>query len=151
MLERGLLVALVAAFVLCLAVAAVSSRGAGVSLGRDRLAPEAEERAETLLRELLSEAEYRQLARDGYLEVPSPAYPGRTYRVPRGWGQVQVFEGGRPLMALCVQPAAPLPVGDLVLLHKLLIEGDEAAYLRVANRFAPGPASARRLLRAADR
>ena len=112
--------------------------------GRPR--PEAEARAEALLRELLSEAEYRQLARDGYLEVPSPAHPGRTYRVPRGGGRVRVYEGGRPVMALCVQPAAPLPGGDVVLLHKLLIEGDEPAYLRVANHLELGPAFARRAL-----
>ena len=96
---------------------------------------ESQQRAEVLLRELLTEDEYRQLNRLGYLEVPSPSRPGRIYRVPRHNGQVRVYEGGRPIMALCVQSAVPLPDGDVVLMHKLLIEGNEAQYLRVANRF----------------
>ena len=143
MLELGLLALLFLALVLCLPVVGASRPAEPVRRhGRPR--PEAEARAEALLRELLSEAEYRQLTRDGYLEVPSPAHPDRTYRVPRRGGMVQVYEGGRPTMALCVQPAAPLPGGDLVLLHKLLIEGDEPAYLQVANRFEFGPGFARR-------
>ena len=150
MLELGLLAILLFAVVLCLPIVGASSRGAA-SAPWSRPSREAEARAAALLRELLSEAEHRQLTRDGYLEVPSPAYPARTYRVPRGGGRVLVYEGDRPVMALCVQPVAPLPGGDVVLLHKLLIEGDEPAYLRVANRFALGPASARRLLPAADR
>ena len=141
MLELGLLALLFLALVLCLPVAGAAGRAAA-----SRHRSEAEARAEALLRELLSEAEYRQLARDGYLAVPSPAHPDRTYRVPRDGGQVRVYEGDRPVMGLCVQPAAPLPGGDVVLLHKLLIEGDEPAYLRVANRFELRPGFARRAL-----
>ena len=47
---------------------------------------QAEERAEALLRELLSEEEYRQLGQLGYLEVRSRAQPGRRYRIPRHCG-----------------------------------------------------------------
>jgi hypothetical protein len=98
---------------------------------------EAHERAEALLRELLTEDEYRQLNRRGYLEVASPSRPRRTYRVPRHQGQVKVLEGGVPIMALCVQSVEPIPDGDAVLMHKLMIEGNESEYLRVANRFEP--------------
>jgi hypothetical protein len=97
----------------------------------------AEARAEALLEDLLAEDERRQLERDGYLGVPSPSRPGRTYRVPRRRGQVRVYEGGALVMALCVGPVGWLPDGDLVLLHKLMIEGDEEEYLRVANHFTP--------------
>jgi hypothetical protein len=35
---------------------------------------------------------------------------------------------------LCLQPDAPVARGDLVLIHKLLLEGAEAYYLQRANR-----------------
>jgi hypothetical protein len=57
--------------------------------------------------------------------------------VPRHQGQVKVFESGVPIMALCVQSVEPIPDGDAVLMHKLMIEGNEEEYLRVANRFEP--------------
>lgn len=98
---------------------------------------QAQERAERLLQETLSEEEYRQLNRRGYLEVPSPSRARRSYRVPRHQGQVKVLEEGVPVMALCVQSVEPIPDGDAVLMHKLMIEGNEEEYLRVANRFEP--------------
>jgi hypothetical protein len=106
--------------------ALISSRSAG-----------AQERAEALLKELLTEVELRQLDRSGYLAVPSRSRPGRIYRVPLHPGRtlVEVYQDGIPLMALCVQSVEPIPDGDAVLMHKLMIEGDEEAYLRIANRF----------------
>jgi hypothetical protein len=98
---------------------------------------EAQERAEQLLRDVLSEDEYRQLNRRGYLEVESRTRPRRVYRIPRHQGQVKVYEGGVPIMALCVQPVDPLPDGDVVMMHKLWIEANEEEYLRIANRFEP--------------
>ncbi len=97
---------------------------------------EAQERAEALLREVLGEHAYQQLGRQGFLEVPSSTFPGRVYRVPRSQGVVQVYEGGRLLMSLCVQPRVPLPDADVILMHKLMIEGNEEEYLRTANRIA---------------
>ena len=98
---------------------------------------EAQERAEALLRDLLTEEQYRQLGRRGYLEVSSPSRPRRVYRVPRHQGQVKVYEDGVAIMALCVQPIEPVPDGDVVVMHKLMIEGNEEEYLRIANRFEP--------------
>ena len=98
---------------------------------------EAQERAEALLRSLLTEDEYRQLNRRGFLEVASPSRPRRVYRIPRHQGQVKVYEGGVPILALCVQSIEPIPDGDVVLMHKLMIEGNEDEYLRIANRFEP--------------
>jgi hypothetical protein len=99
------------------------------------LAPEA--RAQTMLHDLLEEHEYQQLVRCGYLEVASPGHAQRLYRIPAADGLVRVYEQDVALADLCVQPAEPLPRGDVVLLHKLMIEGNEAEYLARANQFPP--------------
>lgn len=98
----------------------------------------AERRAHTLMRELLSPEQIQQLARHGYVEVPSPSIPHRVYRVPGAGGLVRVYEQGHAIMDLCLQPLDPLPDGDLVVMHKLMIEGNEHEYLAKANHFAPG-------------
>jgi hypothetical protein len=95
----------------------------------------AEQRAETLLRDVLSSGQFHQLRRRGYLDVPSPSRPTRTYRIPRSRDQVRVYENGRLIERLCVQAIEPVPSGDIVLMHKLMIEGNEAEYLRIANHF----------------
>lgn len=102
---------------------------------------EAERRAENLLQQVLSLDENHELEQRGYLEVPSPSREGRVYRVPRGRGMVSVYEGGRAVMSLCVQPVEWIPGADVVLMHKLMIEANEDEYLRVANHFPPRPYS----------
>jgi hypothetical protein len=98
----------------------------------------AEGRAKVLLRQLVGEAEYERLVKRGYLEITSPSIPGRIYRVPYFQGMVDVIEDGVSTMRLCVVPTRWVPDPDVVIIHKLLIEGDEARYLRVANRFPAG-------------
>jgi hypothetical protein len=95
----------------------------------------AERRATTLLREMLSPEEFRQLTWLGYVDVPSPSDRNRSYRVPRSRGYVQVIDGGRAVMRLCLQPTERIPDADVVLMHKLMIEGNEASYLDKANKF----------------
>lgn len=96
----------------------------------------AQRRAESLLRELISDEEYAQVCGTGYLDVASPSRAGRVYRVPRGPGQVLVLDGGRVVERLCVQPEyGGLPEANVVVMHKLLIQADEERYLRVANHF----------------
>jgi hypothetical protein len=95
---------------------------------------EAERRAQALLRDLLNDAEYQQWMGHGYLEVASRKYSDRTYHISRCGGRVYVYESGRPVMRLCVQPAEPIPASEIVVLHKLMIEGDEERYLQAANR-----------------
>ena len=94
-----------------------------------------EQRAEVLLRDVLSAGQLHQLRRRGYLDVPSPSRPNRSYRIPRSRDQVRVYEDGRLIERLCVQAVEPVPTGDVVLMHKLMIEGNEAEYLRLANHF----------------
>jgi hypothetical protein len=132
-----LLFVLLIVCLLCRAPYGVLAHQPQFGVGRRSDWREAQERAEALLRELLTEDEYRQLSRRGYLEVPSPSRSRRVYRVPRHQGQVKVYEGGVPIMALCVQSVEPVPDGDAVLMHKLMIEGSEDEYLRIANRFEP--------------
>jgi hypothetical protein len=95
----------------------------------------AERKATSLLREMLSPEEFRQLTWLGYVDVPSPSDSNRTYRVPRTRGYVQVIDGGRAVMRLCLQPTERIPDADVVLLHKLMIEANESAYLDKANKF----------------
>lgn len=95
----------------------------------------AERRAASLLRETLSAEQLRQLTWRGYVKVSSPTEPQRIYRVPRSKGYVQVIENGRAVMRLCLQPVECLPDADIVVLHKLMIEGNEETYLQKANKY----------------
>lgn len=96
----------------------------------------AERTAEALLHTMLTDDEYHGLCFSGFLDIPSKQTSGRTYRIPRGPGQVLVMESGRVTERLCVQPAVGgLPEADVVLMHKLLIESDEERYLQTANHF----------------
>lgn len=96
--------------------------------------PNAVLRAQRLLEQMLTENEKRELAVRGYLSVVSKHSTGREYRIWSTGGPVEVYDAGRYSMSLCVEPVVPLPPGDRVLMHKLLIEGQEEEYLRVANR-----------------
>jgi len=88
-----------------------------------------------LLRDILTAEQLRQLTWRGYLEISSPTKLQRIYRVPRSKGYVQVIENGRVNMYLCLQPVECLPAADIVVLHKLMIEGNEEAYLQKANNY----------------
>ncbi len=96
---------------------------------------EAEARAEALLVAHRAPAQRAQLQWEDALDIPSPHLPGRVYCIPRRRGMVAVYEAGRLRWWLCVGPAVWVPDADVVLTHKLMIEGDELAYLRVANSF----------------
>ena len=93
---------------------------------------EAQARAEALLRDSLTEGEYQGLHAKGHLEIRSHCRPGRLYHVPVHGGRVRVFEQGRFCGELCVGPVVHLPSPDVVLSHKLMIEGCEEEYLRRA-------------------
>ncbi|HLH63213.1 MAG TPA: hypothetical protein VKV20_16145 [Ktedonobacteraceae bacterium] len=99
--------------------------------------PAAKQRAGELLRSVLTPEQYKQLIGHGYIDIPSPSNPERIYRVPHSAGRVQVRERGKLTMYLCLQPYEPVPDADVVVIHKLMIEADEEAYLQKANRFIP--------------
>src|SRR5689334_10256872 len=87
------------------------------------------------MRELLSTAECEQVRRCSYLDVASREEATTIYRVPYGMGLVRVYKGDQAVEDLCLQSTVPLPPGDLIVLHKLLIEADEREYLARANHF----------------
>jgi hypothetical protein len=97
----------------------------------------AEARGHELLRDFLGEAEYRKLVERGYIEVVSPHHSERKYRIPLSDGLVQVYDRGELTKRLCLQPAEYLPRSDVVMLHALMITGDEQEYLARANAFPP--------------
>ena len=97
----------------------------------------AQENSLTLLKDVLSQSEYEQLTQWGYLDINSPSNPQRIYRVRRNGGLVSVYEDGKAIQEVCVQPTEPLPRDDVVLLHKLMIQGNEQEYLARANQFPP--------------
>lgn len=99
---------------------------------------EAEQRAKALLGNLIGGEEFERLVKRGYLDVPSGMVPERIYRIPYFQGMISVIEGGIATMQLCLVPTRWVPDADVVIIHKLLIEGDEARYLRLANRFPTG-------------
>jgi len=96
---------------------------------------DADRRADLLLESQLSPDEWNQLVTQGYLRVQSPSRPNRTYLIPRYRGLVRVYEQGRSVMRLCVGPVEQVPDADVVLMHKLMIEGNEEEYLKTANVF----------------
>jgi hypothetical protein len=100
---------------------------------RSRPGPDAERRAELLVRDVLDDGEYTQLKRSGYIDVPSRARPGRIYRVPAAGSPVAVIEPGRQVVFLCLQPQDRLPTNEVVVIHKLMLEAAEGDYWRKAN------------------
>jgi hypothetical protein len=99
--------------------------------------PGAKRRAGELLRAILTAEQYDKLIQQDYIDIPSPSYPERIYRVPRCCGHVQVREKGRLTMGLCLQPFERVPDADIVIIHKLMIEADQETYLQKANHLPP--------------
>jgi hypothetical protein len=100
----------------------------------------AEARSWSMLHSLLSQPELDQISHRGYLEIPSQIHPLRVYRVASRPGLVYVYEKGMLACRLCVGATDYLPSGDVILLHKLMIECDEEYYLRTANELPAYPA-----------
>lgn len=139
-----LLAALVIALLLLLTLPSVRRALSRVALEFSRRYQEARtasQRAESLLRGVLTSDEYARLSECGYLDVRSPSRPSRIYRVPRDGGIVVMRENGRAVGGLCVQAVQPVPSADTVAMHKLMIEGAEDFYLQTANHLSVGALS----------
>jgi hypothetical protein len=115
---------------------------------RWRAQREVRRRAQALVRQVLSEGEYAELRREGFLQLPSRSQPGRVYRIPAGGSPVAALEPDGRVVYLCLQPAEPIPREELVVVQKVLLEGAEEEYWRRANRVgrALGRGFGRRLL-----
>ena len=105
-------------------------------------------RADALVSRVLSEKERSELRSNGFFEVPSGLVPGRRYRIPVGGAPVAALEPDGRVVYLCLQPDAPVAHNELVVIHKLFLEGAEAEYWQRANRVgrAMGRGMGRRLL-----
>ncbi|WIG61037.1 MAG: hypothetical protein OJF49_003785 [Ktedonobacterales bacterium] len=94
-------------------------------------------RAFALLASHLDDREYAQLIRHEYLDIVSPSNPRRVYRVYAQPDKVSVIEDGVEIERLCVQAAETLPDDDVIVMHKVLILGDEQWYLETAQHSPP--------------
>ena len=89
-----------------------------------------------LLRSWLSPGQLETFDKDGYLDVVGSA-TGGTYRIYySGLSNIRKLnDAGDPVEGLCFVPAAALPIGDVVLAQKIVLENDEPRALAIANRF----------------
>ncbi|HVL81400.1 MAG TPA: hypothetical protein VM840_07410 [Actinomycetota bacterium] len=95
------------------------------------------ERAEAMLRDSLCPHELETYERHGWIEVPSRLHPGRVYRVD-GWRPVAVFSSAGTFEgAICLRPRENLPSPDVIVAHKLYIQGAEEEFLRAGNWLSP--------------
>jgi hypothetical protein len=101
---------------------------------RDARAAElaAQKKAEALLLSVLTEEQRSELSKRRQFFVTSKS--GKRYRIDRHThGNVyELNELGNPVRRLCAQPPG-VPVDDAIAAQKLMLETDEAAFLRVAN------------------
>jgi hypothetical protein len=94
------------------------------------------QRAEALLEDSLTPSQYATYRARGFIEVMSGEIPWRTYRVD-GWRPVGVYEHGQFVGAVCIRPKEHIPVPDVLLARKLMIEGAEPEFLRSGNWLQP--------------
>jgi hypothetical protein len=96
---------------------------------------EAKRKARVLLEEILSDEQRKQLADNAWFEVVTPK---GTYRIRTGWsGNVDRYVDGKLNDRYCIHPSEYVPNEDNMLAQKLLLEADEEAFLRIANRSTP--------------
>ena len=106
---------------------------------RDRRRGQAAEKAQALLMEWLSPAQLAQYESDGYFEVTG-SHSGKRYRIRRRehMNVDELDERGARVAIWCFKPEGYLPVGDIMLAQKVMLETDEQAALVIANQH-PAP------------
>jgi hypothetical protein len=110
----------------------LSEIGAQYRLGANRRRRHAERRASDLLKEWLSPTQRAQYECSGEFEVRG-SHSGNRYRIRRAQ-QMNVDElddRGRRIAVWCFLPE-DVPVGDVMLAQKIVLENDEPAMLRIA-------------------
>jgi hypothetical protein len=95
----------------------------------------AEQRASSLLKEWLTPEQCFQYKSLGYFEVRG-SHSGKRYRIrsARQMNVEQLDERGHHPATLCFLPEKYVPVSDVMLAQKIVLENDEPAALRVAIR-----------------
>lgn len=97
-----------------------------------RKARRARQKSKALLHRYLTQQQRWDLRATRAFEVTGQ--DGRTYRITEGsCNNVHLLENGETRYSLCVvSTSEPLPTYDLMLAHKLLLEGDVEKFLRTA-------------------
>jgi hypothetical protein len=135
----ALLLGPVALFLVLSLVAMVRDRSGVLAGAYESLATgvdsEASDRAHGLMKDVFDEREYTQVTTRRFLDIHSPNIADRIYRIKWNGGLVSVYEHGVAVRELCLQPEMPLPRGDVMVLHKLMIEANESTYLATARHF----------------
>lgn len=91
----------------------------------------AKARATTLLRSTLSKEQLEQFEHDGHFDVKIDKH---TYRITPGRKVLPLYDPGA---ALCVVPKTyDMPVEDVALAQKLMLETNEKEFLKLAIRWA---------------
>lgn len=98
---------------------------------RKRKESEAKERAERLLISQLNAVQLQQLKEMDAFMVELQT---RRYKVRRGQRVIELDKDGKQVAQYCIHPTDSVPPADVMLSQKLLLEHDEAAFLRIANR-----------------
>jgi len=102
---------------------------------RDRRRGQAAEKAQALLMEWLSPAQLAQYESNGYFDVTG-SHSGKRYRIRRKEHMnIDELDGSGARVAVwCFGPEGFLPVGDIMLTQKIILETDEQAALVIANQ-----------------
>lgn len=97
-----------------------------------------EGRSLQLLRRWVSPAQRTQYAHTGYFEVVG-GDTGNRYRIYTGASTnvCEIDKNGRPKVGLCFLRRGDLPIGDVMLAHKIALESCERSALAVARKFTP--------------
>lgn len=89
-------------------------------------------KAKRLLYSMLTDYQKRMYRKHRYFHVISQT--GKKYRLKHGdTMNVYLIEGDKPVKKYCIHPTN-VPVEDTLLAQKLLLETDEKAFLKIANK-----------------
>jgi len=98
--------------------------------------PGPEEKARALLRSMIGDGAFRRYLKDGF--VSYKAKSGKVYQIP-GQGMVTVWNHGKAEQKLClVFQKSDMPPTDSVIMRLLILEHDEAEFIRLAKTWSAG-------------
>ena len=112
----------------------IAARDAEVERMRIRR-EDAGKRAKVLLGSVLNKDQQGDLDKSGYFDVE---VSGRKYRITPGAKVIALDHKGKAMHRLCIHPEFrhDLPVEDIAIAQKLMLETRESEFLRIANKWA---------------
>ncbi len=100
---------------------------------RARKAKEADDRAAALLQEHLSESQRDQYAKGRSFVVVAKS--GNRYRLGARGSVEEIDAADKPIHGFCIHPTIGVPHPDGMLCKKLMLESNEALFLKTANKW----------------